>query len=59
MSIIHSFEDHICGFKITPTAWFYLSFWRSYEWLRVYTLETVNSRNIHWKFIYSPGWYEM
>jgi len=61
MSILHSFKDHINGFKMTPKAWFYmyLSFWQSYEWLCVDTWETVNSRKPHRKFIYSSGWYEM
>jgi len=38
MSIIHGFKDHFFGFKLTPKAWFYLSFWQSYERLRVHTL---------------------
>jgi len=59
MSIIHIFKDHIFGFKITPKAWFYLSFCQSYEWLHVHTLETLNSRNPLRKFTYSLGWYEM
>jgi len=59
MGIIHGFKDHIFGFTMTPKAWLYLSYWQSYECLCVHTLETVNSRKTHRKFIYSPGWYEM
>ena len=44
MSIIHSFKDHIVGFKMIPTAWFYPSFRQSYEWFCIDTLETVNSK---------------
>jgi len=51
MRSIHSFKDHICSFKMTPKAWFYLTFWQSYEWLRVDTWETVNSRKTYQKFI--------
>jgi len=59
MSVIHSFKDHISGLQIMPKSWFYLSFWQSYEWLRVHTLEIANSGKTHRKFIYSPGWYKM
>ena len=59
MSIINSFEDHFFGFKMTPKPWSCLSFCQSYERFCVHILETVNRRKTHWKFIYSPGWYEM
>jgi len=51
MSILHSFKDHFFGFKMTPKPWLYLSFWQSYERLCAQTLETVNSRKTHQKFI--------
>jgi len=57
MSIIYHFKEYICGFKMIPKAWFYLSFWQSYEWLCVHILEAVNPRKMHQKFIYSPWWY--
>jgi len=46
-NIKYSLKDNIAGFKMTAKVLLYLSFWQSYEWLCVHTLEIVNSWKTH------------